>query len=192
NYSYSGVVTSDGQPDKTVYVDKKETEMTVLVPSVVGYVGFGLKRKTVPYTDGGHSGMNMDLWSIDRISGVTKEGDEFIERSSRVFVYSPSDTNPTTTQDTIFRRVEDDDYSGGNYHGDENSQYYRLIVGNSDKLPDSVGLYSGESVELVQENLLYEDSGGAGTGYTDTFVKLKTVNRYDADTLYTLFTRVES
>lgn len=192
NYSYSEVIKPDGEHGKTVYVDKKETEMTVLVPSVFGYVGFGLKRKTVPYTDGGHSGMNMDLWSIDRISGFTKEGDEFIERSSRVFVYSPSDTNPTTTQDTIFRRVEDDDYSGGNYHGDEKIQYYRLIIGNSDNLTDSVGLYSGESVELVQETLLYEDSVAAGTGDTDPFVKVNKVHRFDADNVYTLYTRVES
>lgn len=195
NYTYRNfdvIPGDDTKTDSLVYVDKKEKEMTVYVPSVSGYVGFGLIRRTVPYVPGSsNAGQNMDVWALDRVSGYQKNGDSFIELPNRVFIYSPSSSVPTNTMDTIFRRVGETDYSGGFYHGDEKIQSHNIFIGNSN-LTDSVGFYSGASVELIQETLLYEDSVTASSGNTDAYVKVNKVHQFDVDNVYTLRTRVES
>lgn len=189
NYIHRQNIAPEKGSDKNVYVRKTADKIDVFVKTVVGYTGYGLARKTVPYTSGDR-GSNMDLWSIDRISGYEKIGEEFVERPNRVFVYSPTST-PTNTMDTIFRRVGDSDYSGGSYHGDEMIQKWKIFIGNYDATTVN-GSFEGPSVEIIQETELYPDSHTAGAETTDAFMKVNKVHQFSYEKGYQLFTRTEA
>lgn len=175
--------------DTQVHCIRRPTEILVLVPTSKNYLGYSIKRKTVPYTEG-RSDSNMDLWSIDRISGYTREGNTFSENPALVYVYThDSFSSPMTTQDTIFRRVGDSDYSGGNQHGDEKVQNFDLIIGNARLTGENLER-SGESVEFVQETFIYPDSRTNGAN-TQPFLKVNKSFRFDVDDGYVLSQSVE-
>src|SRR5699024_9589169 len=117
--------------DTQVHCIRREKEILVIVPTVKNYLGYSIERKTVPFQEG-TAGSNMDLWSLARVSGYTRNASTFTENTSLVYVYThESFSTPMTTQDTIFRRKGESDYSGGNQHGDEKVQNFDLIVGNA-------------------------------------------------------------
>src|SRR5699024_10397996 len=97
--------------DTQVHCIRREKEILVVVPTVKNYLGYSIKRKTVLF-QAGTAGSNMDLWSLARVSGYTRNGSTFTESPSLVYVYThESFSTPMTTQDTIFRRKGESDYS---------------------------------------------------------------------------------
>lgn len=175
--------------DRQVHCVKTKNEILVLVPSLKNYVGYSIKRKTVPYQEG-VNGSNLDLWSLDRISAYSRDGNEFTEIPILVYVYTPdSFSTPMTTQDTIFRREGEQDYSGGNQHGDEKLNNFELIIGRTRVTTENATL-SGVSVELLQETLIYPDSKTHGTTNTP-YLKVNKSHHFSADTGYTLKQSIE-
>src|SRR5699024_1110728 len=146
NYIYASSV-ANGEVDTQVHVEKSKNEVKIFVPTTLGYTGYSVKRRNVPFVAGERSS-NVDVWGIDRISGYERVEETFVERPGRVFVYSADESDPLTTMDTIFRRVGDVDYSGGFYHGDEILTDFNIFCGNS-HITTLTGSYSGESVEIV-------------------------------------------
>ena len=174
---------------KQVHCIKTEKEVLVIVPTVKDYLGFSIKRKTVPYQEG-VNGSNLDLWSLDRISGYEIKDSQYVEKPGLVYVYTPdSFDTPMTTQDTMVKRVGDSDYSGGNQHGDEKVQSFDIFVGNG-LMTDATFDRSGEQVMLVQETLLYPDSKTNGPD-TQPFAKVNKTHVFDVDNVYTLHQRLE-
>ena len=175
--------------DTQVHCIRRDKEILVIVPSVKNYVGYSIKRKTVPFQEG-TAGSNMDVWSIDRVSGYTRDGNTFTENPALVYVYTHHTfSTPMTTQDTIFRREGESDYSGGNQHGDEKVQNFDLIVGNA-RMSSSNFTRSGESVEFVQETFIYPDSRTHGAN-TQPYLKVNKSYQFNAETGYTLRQSVE-
>src|SRR5699024_7362288 len=175
--------------DTQVHCIRREKEILVIVPTVKNYLGYSIKRKTVPYQDD-VSGSNLDLWSLDRVSVYNRDGSDFTENNSLVWIYTPeSFSTPMTTQDTIFRIAGDSDYSGGNQHGDEKIISFDVIAGNARLTGDNF-TRSGERFTLVQETHLYPDSRTHGAD-TQPFAKVSKTHTFDAKNGYRLKHKIE-
>ena len=177
--------------DRKVHYEKTKNEVKVFIPSAIDYVCYSLKRKTKAYEEGVKDS-NIDLWSLDRVSAYKRDNDgNFTEDSARVFIYSNSNyAEPTKTLDTIFRRVGDTDYSGGNIHGDEKLTDFRLMVGNS-IINDEVASGSARTIMFIQETNIYPDSFTVGPD-TSPFMKMNKVHSFSTEDGYTLSQRAEA
>ena len=192
NYTYKGAgggsteVQNAFDDTKMVYVDKGSTEIKVYIPTTLGYVGYTLIRKTIPYN--GESNSNVDLWCVGRIARYQREaGTRNFTEDGQVILYGP---NPTA--ETIFRHEGDTDYSGGFYHGDEKIQSYKFYAGNADVTNVSSGQYRGTNIVLMQETLIYRDSYTAKNDNTEAFLRVKKYHMFDAVNGWTLKTRTET
>lgn len=188
NYVYGRIDSlSPRSIDNDVYVDKTSDTLQMYIPTRLGcYTGILMRRRTAEFVPDTKPS-NGDVWAISEISLFHRDGDSFIEDDQGAYIHSSTNT---TTMDTIFRIDPSTDYSGGHYHGDEKIVKHTIVVGNSD-VTDREGRFSGASVEVLQETILYEDSFAAGHGDTPPFVNVKKTHIFNAEDIYKLKSKIE-
>ena len=191
NYIYSrstgGNTITTGSIDNDVYVDKTSDTLQMYIPTRLGsYTGILMRRRTAEFAPDTKPS-NGDVWAVSEVSLFHRDGDSFIEDDQGAYIHSSTNT---TTMDTIFRIDASTDYSGGHYHGDEKIVKHTIVVGNSD-VTDREGRFSGASVEVLQETILYEDSFAAGHGDTPPFVNVKKTHIFNAEDIYRLKSKIE-
>src|SRR5699024_8757666 len=191
NYIYGRLTGTDSTStrsiDRDIYVDKTSDTLQMYIPTrLESYTGILMRRRTVEF-EPETKPSNGDVWAISEISLFHRDGDSFIEDAQGAYIHSSTNT---TTMDTIFRIAAGTDYSGGHYHGDEKIVNHTIVVGNKN-ITDSEGRFSGASVEVLQETILYEDSYSAGHGDTPPFVNVKKSHIFNVEDIYRLKTKIE-
>lgn len=186
NYEYKIVAQSEETVNfnNMVVVDKNENDMIIYLKNSGNlYTGYHMYRVTTPWQEGNQRS-NLDLWSIGRVSAFLREGDTFTEDPNKVYIYS-NISEPTYTNDTIFRLAGASDYSGGFYHGDEKIQSFYITIGNAD-ITNRTGQFDGETLELMQHTHIYRDTSTSTTGETTAFLSVKKTHRFNQKEGYTL------
>ena len=172
---------------KEVVVIKTTNNMKILVPGRGNaFICHELQYWDRPFVPGVRN-TNVKVWAIAEVGRYYQDtARNYIKDEGNIFLHA---SGTPSSIETIWKLEGEVDYSGAFHHGDEISDFCKIFIGNED-ITNKTGTFTGESLDMIQHSLLYEDTF-TNEVMTEPYLKVKKHHRFDWQDVYTISHEVE-